>query len=205
MPRQTYWAYIKQQWGYGKAEALLAKDHPKRFHHSIIKWQGSVYDGAPTVLTSQSIIYQGWAGLAPFQPILYGSSPRYETKTITGSFLSKSYGIIRALARYINGLPLQFPNYAQPKFQEPPSESAYLISLWHASHTDRHTLIHFFLSIEWQLIEHPYWDLSLNNNQLKFALEQPNEHGQMLHLSLAYHDNILLQKLNKMGWMQESR
>jgi glycosyltransferase involved in cell wall biosynthesis len=71
--RFTICAYLKQQIGYGKAEAMLIPLHPDRFGAmGGARWDGFVYDAsqmsAPDVFTR---IYQGVFGYAPYQ-FLYG-------------------------------------------------------------------------------------------------------------------------------------
>lgn len=44
--RATFWRYLKQQLGYGRAEALLMEDHPQRFSSKAeAMWRGVVYVG----------------------------------------------------------------------------------------------------------------------------------------------------------------
>jgi GT2 family glycosyltransferase len=74
--RSTVAAYLKQQEGYGEAEALLVRKHPENFNSlggGI--WQGRIY--APfkfTVELRPPVIYHGLFGSAGFQKI-YASAP----------------------------------------------------------------------------------------------------------------------------------
>jgi GT2 family glycosyltransferase len=74
--RSTLGAYLKQQRGYGEAEALLVRKHPEYFNafgSSI--WRGRIYSPAKLgLLVRAPIIYRGPFGSAPFQT-LYGSEP----------------------------------------------------------------------------------------------------------------------------------
>ncbi len=66
--RRTSWLrYLKQQWGYGKAEAILMRDHPEYFGGNGIRWKGCVYVGSVTGVSSASVIYHGLAGGSPYQ------------------------------------------------------------------------------------------------------------------------------------------
>ncbi len=69
--RHTLRAYLKQQRGYGKAEALLFFKHPDRFNqlgHS--RWLGRIYnDLGPGVLASRPVVYGGPFGRALFQTL----------------------------------------------------------------------------------------------------------------------------------------
>ena len=74
--RSTVGAYLKQQQGYGEAEALLVRKHPENFNSfggGI--WRGRIY--APSkfgVEVRRSVIYHGLFGSAGFQK-LYASEP----------------------------------------------------------------------------------------------------------------------------------
>ena len=74
--RATVQAYLKQQRGYGEAEALLVRKHPEYFNDigSSI-WRGRIYTAAKIgVVTRAPIIYHGVFGSAFFQSI-YAPSP----------------------------------------------------------------------------------------------------------------------------------
>ena len=69
--RFTARAYLRQQTGYGKAEALLMKHHPGRFGPlGGARWRGAIYgDGLGIHDPSEGSIYHGPFGFAPFQAI----------------------------------------------------------------------------------------------------------------------------------------
>jgi glycosyltransferase involved in cell wall biosynthesis len=63
--------YLGQQRGYGQAERMLAGAHPHRFNRfGQARWRGFIYGGV-AVLPSifRPVVYHGYAGSAPFQPI----------------------------------------------------------------------------------------------------------------------------------------
>lgn len=68
--------YLKQQHGYGEAEAMLVRKHPEYFNSfggSV--WRGRIYAlPNPGLRLRPSIIYRGLLGSAPFQS-LYASEP----------------------------------------------------------------------------------------------------------------------------------
>ena len=74
--RSNVRAYLKQQRGYGEAEALLVRKHPEYFNSfgdSI--WRGRIYTASKFGVTlGGPIIYRGLFGSAPFQTI-YASEP----------------------------------------------------------------------------------------------------------------------------------
>ena len=69
--RTTIGAFLKQQCGYGKAEALLMARHSGRFGQvGGARWRGVVYQPAMVrLLQRTSRIYTGLFGYAPFQAI----------------------------------------------------------------------------------------------------------------------------------------
>ncbi len=74
--RTTLWRYLKQQVGYGKAEALLMRDHPDKFTCSGgARWEGRVYGGSAMVSHSDSVIYHGVMGMAAYQQIALTVQP----------------------------------------------------------------------------------------------------------------------------------
>jgi hypothetical protein len=64
-------AYLRQQRGYGKAEALLIREHPQ--HFGIVggaRWSGAIYgDSAPGSLPEEGAIFHGPLGYGLFQRI----------------------------------------------------------------------------------------------------------------------------------------
>ncbi len=74
--RSTLGEYLKQQRGYGEAEALLVRKHPEYFNSfggSV--WRGRIYGASQFgVLMRRPIIYRGLFGSAGFQS-LYASEP----------------------------------------------------------------------------------------------------------------------------------
>lgn len=71
--RQTLRTYIRQQRGYGKAEALLMVKHPHRFYRGQgASWQGFVYQGGPLRAVASSVIYYGVMGMNGYQGTVQG-------------------------------------------------------------------------------------------------------------------------------------
>lgn len=69
--RFTVRGYLRQQSGYGTAEALLMKHHPSRFGPlGGARWRGAIYgDGLGLRDPTEGSIYHGPFGFAPFQAI----------------------------------------------------------------------------------------------------------------------------------------
>jgi GT2 family glycosyltransferase len=74
--RPSLRGYLRQQIGYGKAEALLIAKHPQRFtSKGDAKWDGFVYSGGPIRAVEGSIIYHGAMGLAGYQGVVDRMQP----------------------------------------------------------------------------------------------------------------------------------
>ena len=77
--RFTLQAYLRQQRGYGHAEALLMKTHPARFGMlGGARWRGGIYgDQLPADQPIEGSIFHGPLGLGAFQVIYASSSFRW--------------------------------------------------------------------------------------------------------------------------------
>jgi len=68
--RPSLRGYLKQQIGYGLAEAMLMHKHPSRFSPSgDARWQGMIYTGAAVRVAGAATIYHGPMGMAGYQEI----------------------------------------------------------------------------------------------------------------------------------------
>ena len=74
--RSTVGEYLRQQHGYGEAEALLVRKHPEYFNSfGGSLWHGRIYSSAKAgVLLRPPIIYRGLLGSAGFQAV-YAAEP----------------------------------------------------------------------------------------------------------------------------------
>jgi GT2 family glycosyltransferase len=71
--RKTIKSYLKQQMGYGKAEAMLLQKHPERFNAvGCARWAGRIYGGIRSGLSSaKGFIYYGPFGSGLFQRVYH--------------------------------------------------------------------------------------------------------------------------------------
>jgi glycosyltransferase involved in cell wall biosynthesis len=69
--RNTVGAYLRQQKGYGRAEAMLRLKHPHRFTNmGTARWHGIIYgEGAVGLPVVQPVIYHGRFGSSLFQSV----------------------------------------------------------------------------------------------------------------------------------------
>lgn len=69
--RPTIIGFLKQQLGYGRAEALLMEKHPQRFtDRGDARWDGFVYGGGPLRVIGRAAIYHGPMGAAGYQSLV---------------------------------------------------------------------------------------------------------------------------------------
>ncbi|MGH2810010.1 MAG: glycosyltransferase, partial [Actinomycetota bacterium] len=73
-PRGSAKGYLRQQMGYGKAEALVAARHPNRFTGlGMARWRGLIYSSLGAPLFAQKI-YRGIYGAGAFQSVYRADS-----------------------------------------------------------------------------------------------------------------------------------
>lgn len=82
--RSTVRDYLRQQHGYGEAEAMLIHRHPEYFNwHGSSQWQGRIYSPAKFgVVTRSRMIYHGTFGSGFFQT-LYTAAPAFGLMLVT--------------------------------------------------------------------------------------------------------------------------
>ena len=74
--RTTIPGFLRQQLGYGMAEARLLEKHPQRFtRDGHARWDGFVYGGGPLRVTGDAVIYHGSMGLAGYQGLVGRTLP----------------------------------------------------------------------------------------------------------------------------------
>jgi O-antigen biosynthesis protein len=99
--RSNVAAYLKQQSGYGEAEALLARKHPEYFNLvGVSTWRGRIYGSANYgVLLQRPVIYRGLFGSALFQK-LYTPEPAHVLMLLT----SLEYHVFLTLPLFVLSL-----------------------------------------------------------------------------------------------------
>ena len=74
--RATPRGYLRQQAGYGRAEAMLRRKHPARFSPSgDAIWHGVIYNGAAVRAERDAVIYHGPMGTAGYQSVVTRMQP----------------------------------------------------------------------------------------------------------------------------------
>lgn len=92
--------YLKQQQGYGRAEARVFVKHPGRFNRfGQARWIGRIYGGQlGTAQLSRPFIYRGLFGLAPFQLLYQAPQPAWASLPLTLEWLLGSLLLTALLA-----------------------------------------------------------------------------------------------------------
>ena len=105
--RRTVGAYLRQQRGYGMAEALLRRDHPGRFGLTGgARWCGAIYGeaGWQTDLRAARI-FHGPHGTALFQGIYQQMQGRGElAQLVMGSLLCAAWAVIMHQPLWLGGI-----------------------------------------------------------------------------------------------------
>ena len=123
--------YLRQQGGYGRAEALLFEAHPGRFRDGGIHWEGSVYSGGPVSADTRSVIYFGPMGQAGYQGLASHTIPRRPLHRSFNSSASRwllrlcdrLQPMVRAFSRWRHGGPA--PRFYRPSTpHQPQGENA---------------------------------------------------------------------------------
>ena len=184
--RTSILRYLKQQGGYGQAEALLFEAHPGRFRHGGIHWKGSVYGGGPVSVDSRSVIYFGSMGQAGYQGLASHAIPYRPIHHRFDSPASRALlrlcdhlqPIVRAFSRWRHGGPA--PRFAWPPgqawSQEALATSTSEISFLGSSETGRQQFLHALREAGWSPCgDTESWDLKFNSFYVLTADEQ---HGQ---------------------------
>lgn len=177
--RSTIWKYLKQQKGYGKAEALLFKKHPERFGDYGIRWQGIVYQGNALGAQSGDVIYTGPSGEAPYQTLSLIRQPErglheeYDHRNRNRIFLvwlSSLSRKLRTRSRRKNG-GLGKQGRIVPQVEKSKAVHQMLTFINHSGRgrTELYRLLHLE---GWESCEENDWDLQLESSRLFAATEQ---------------------------------
>jgi GT2 family glycosyltransferase len=114
--RSSVWLYLKQQYGYGKAEALLERKWPSRYNRAgSSRWAGRIYDSPALGPTHRrAMIRYGTWGSGLFQSIYEPAPGMLSNLLLAPEFLLliAALGAISALGIAWTPLLLAFPLFA---------------------------------------------------------------------------------------------
>ncbi|WP_353565280.1 glycosyltransferase family 2 protein [Haloferula sargassicola] len=170
--------YLRQQLGYGRAEAVLMAKFPRRFSPAgDARWQGVIYTGSPVRATGAAIIYHGPMGLAGYQGVIARMQPLREldarhARPWTRALLACLGWLaprLRAKAR--TG---KFIGPISPRPAAIPAADAEL-STWDAR--PREVILRDWLADGWRAAESgDFWDLEKSGTRVLLACER-HDHG----------------------------
>ncbi len=197
--RSTVAAYLRQQWGYGRAEALLVPKHRHRFTRSGTSlWQGFIYTGGPVSVARGSVIYHGPLGHAGYQSLVgQCQTPRpldHRHQGWQAHFLLECAAmlqpVVRGFARRWFGLakargtarPTSPPRAAAPHLH-----GSAEVNLWSPAGKDRNHLLRLLLESDDWLPAPPDsgWDLARGDLRLLAATELTDGPGRLSRVRVA--------------------
>jgi GT2 family glycosyltransferase len=124
-PRRTIRAFLGQQRGYGRAEALLEEKWPEKYGvRGHIAWQGRIYN-RPASWIRRRHVYHGTWGSAGFQPLQEGEGSRLRTIVLAPEW----WGLILLLALASSYELLIAPLAPQPPLLPIPVTTAGFLAL----------------------------------------------------------------------------
>ena len=188
--RTTLWRYFKQQYGYGKAEALLMRDHPDRFvRGGGARWLGQIYAGGAMTVDYGAVIYHGAMGTAAYQQLSMVMQPMrplprgfdHMSAQLRLRFAKWLQPCVRVWARYWHSLSWRWK--LEKKQQQPEKRlmladsmqrfNDYESKWWFAGESfDRLNILRALQNEGWVVLENDSeWDMKKESMRLLIACE----------------------------------
>ena len=182
--RPTLRGYLRQQVGYGKAEALLIARHPERFTAAgDAKWDGFVYSGGPLRAVEGSILYHGPMGQAGYQGVCDRMQPlrpldaRFDTPWARGCLAVLRWLQPRLRAWFRCG---RWHGCAAATAVRAMPPADFERGIWSMTGTTRDEMLAVLLAGGWQPGgEHDGWDVWKDGCRLLLATERGAGPGTM--------------------------
>ncbi|MEM9235158.1 MAG: glycosyltransferase [Verrucomicrobiota bacterium] len=203
--RPSIRAYLRQQTGYGRAEAMLMMKHPARFSPSgDAIWHGTIYTGAPVRATGQAVIYHGPMGLSGYQGVTTRMQPLRELDQRYNS------GPSRMLLECISWLAPRLRSHARiGRFRGPLKTEAIVpdfpdaeFGVWNGE--ERVDLLKQLLDSGWRAGgANDSWDLERDGTRLLIATER-GEGGKRRTLYRIWGDPGLVPELREADRLGET-
>lgn len=196
--RSSLSGYLRQQSGYGRAEAMLMKKHPRRFSPSgDAIWRGVIYSGGAVRVAGDAVIYHGPMGMAGYQGVITRMQPLRELDPCfnTASARRMLRGIAWLAPRVRSWTRIRRfrgPVKSKPeKLSEPNAEFA----LWTGEHRDQR--LRMMLDLGWTPgAASDNWDLEKDGTRLLIASE-PGEEGKVRTLFRVWGDPTIIPDLDQ--------
>lgn len=195
--RTSFLRYLKQQWGYGRAEALLYVDHSDRFGDGGFRWEGAIYAGGPVSADANAVIYHGVLGSAPYQSIASPVMPQRPIDSrFDGSWSRRLLSLaewwvprLRGWSRWCHGGP--FPRFSRSgkpmKVYRDDLRSTTNLAFAATDPGARLRFLHHLRSLGWQSgSDTEDWDLSQRPSTLVTVLEQHGPDSFTLRIQVCH-------------------
>ncbi len=181
--RPSLRGYLKQQIGYGKAEALLIAKHPQRFTaRGDARWEGFVYAGGPVRAVEGSVIYYGSMGQAGYQGVIDRMQPLRPLDPAFDTLLSRAHlSLLSWLQPRIRSW-FRCGRWQRPANGKAPAAetlSDTQLALWSPQGKTREDLLAHLLEEGWRPCEaSERWDLRKEGTLLLAATERGDGIGK---------------------------
>lgn len=172
--RPSLRGYLRQQTGYGHAEAMLMRKHPQRFSPSgDAMWHGTIYSGGPVRASDEAVIYHGPMGMAGYQGVIARVQP---LRDLDGRFDSP---LSRLQLRGVSWLAPRLRAWARiRRFRGPlrpeitlPDLPDLEFALWTGE--DREVILRRFLESGWHVGgSTDVWDIEKDGTRVLIATEK---------------------------------
>lgn len=191
--RTSIGRYLKQQRGYGRAEALLFRKHPERFSRGGIRWEGFVYVGSAIGVETGDVIYHGILGDEPYQMLQLHRQPRRllpleyddaETRR-TLRWVSWAQRHLRAWVRWWHGGPKRRRIAKRHFYRDDLHEELEMVLLGETGQ-GRVDLYQFLLEKSWVPCGDQDWDLQKSGVRILAATEQNAKAQQRTFLRASF-------------------
>lgn len=189
--------YLRQQWGYGRAEAMLTDKFPERFAcRGGARWLGRIYEGGAIRAADESVIYHGPLGDAGYQSVVDHMLPR---RPVDDRFNSARARIRLAMLEWlqprVRGFARRWFRHTRPEVHEAravgpapeaPPETVEEFAFHMPGGRGRRDLLDALLESGWQAAgERSDWDLAMGRCRLLAATEAGGEGGRLTRVRIA--------------------
>lgn len=176
--RPTIAGFLRQQLGYGRAEAILLKKHPHRFTaRGHAQWDGFVYAGGPLRVIGEAAIYHGAMGCAGYQGLVGRTQPLRGLKAPFNTELAKLllqciHLVQPGLRSWQRNRKWTWPPQTRAKCPTMPAPDSEVALPPHAGR-DHSSYLEAFIQAGWKPGgEYDNWDLEKDDMRILFATER---------------------------------
>jgi len=172
--RPTVCGYLRQQRGYGRAEAMLMKKHPQRFSPGgDARWSGVIYTGAPVRALGEAVIYHGIMGTAGYQRVMARMQPLRDLEARFDSALARlALAVLGWWAPVLRCRERtgRFRGPVREIHTPPPQPTA---EIRHFTRFSREEILRVLLRDDWQAADADApWDLEKSGTRILVACER---------------------------------